>query len=64
MRQFVQQRNQKRIFIKIAINADAVIFIGMCMAVIAQYTLPFTADGKMYFMMLQVKQHFVKTPFG
>ena len=40
---------------------DAVIFIGMCMPVIAEYTFPLTADGKMNFVMLQVKNHLIKT---
>ena len=57
----MQQRYQKCIFIEIAINTDAVIFVGMCMAVIAQYAFPLAADSKMNFMVLEVKSHFLKT---
>jgi hypothetical protein len=48
----MQQCDQESIFIKITIYTDAVILIGMGMAVIAQNTFPFAADGKMHPMVL------------
>ena len=57
MRQLMQQGNQKRIFIEIAIYADTVIVMMRSVAIIAQNTFSFLGNSKMYFILAQVTQY-------
>ena len=52
--QLVQECYEKWIFIKIAVNADAVGLSGHSMTVVAKYALSFTGDGKMNFVMVEI----------
>jgi len=62
MRQLVQQRDEKTIWVQGGIDTDAVIrCIAGRVAVIAQHTLALAGEGEVYGMILKILGHLLKS---